>query len=82
MGGYTDPGDIRDHAAGDMESALTDFILADSFPENHLIGKDPFNQGNPRIYYGIDGEYLFYKAMALQKSGRRKNISPNPQNWM
>jgi len=85
-------------AAGDMESALTDFILADSFPENHLIGRDPFYQGNPRIYYytglayaameekvkaqeffdkaikqnGIDGEYLFYKAMALQKSGREK----------
>nr|MQY77714.1 tetratricopeptide repeat protein [Bacteroidota bacterium] len=88
-------------ANGNPEAALNDFLLADTYPENQLIGRISTYPGNPQIYYytglayeakgdlaaakdfyvkaynqkNINREYLFYQAMAYQKSGNHKKAN-------
>jgi len=48
----------------DYSSALAAFKNADSYPENHQIGRDDTYQRNAQIWY--------YQAMALEASGSKK----------
>jgi tetratricopeptide (TPR) repeat protein len=46
---------------GQAEKALEHFLTADTYPENHLIGRDSSYDANPQIYY--------YTGLACEKKG-------------
>jgi tetratricopeptide (TPR) repeat protein len=52
-------------AAGDVEAALKEFLLADTYPENQMIERARNYDRNPRIYY--------YTGLAYEKEGDRKS---------
>jgi len=46
---------------GQVDKALEKFLSADTYPENHLIGRDSLYDANPQIY--------FYTGLAYEKKG-------------
>ena len=50
--------------SGNNEIALEDLLLADAYPENHMVGRDTANYRNPQIYY--------YTGLAYELAGNKK----------
>jgi tetratricopeptide (TPR) repeat protein len=53
-------------AGGNMEKAIEDLLMADTYPENHLVGRDTAYSRNPQIYY--------YTGIAYELNGD-KNVA-------
>ena len=51
-------------AMGAHDLAVKDMLLADEYPENHMVGKDTAYSRNPQIYY--------YTGLAYELGGEKK----------
>ncbi len=52
-------------ARGDNEKAIEDLLTADTYPENHMVGRDTAYYRNPQIFY--------YTGLAYELDGDKKN---------
>jgi tetratricopeptide (TPR) repeat protein len=51
-------------ARGSHDKAVQDMLLADTYPENHMVGRDTAYDRNPQIYY--------YTGLAYELDGDKK----------
>ena len=51
-------------AQGDYDRAVEDMLLADTYPENHMVGRDTAYSRNPQIFY--------YTGLAYELGGEKK----------
>jgi tetratricopeptide (TPR) repeat protein len=51
-------------ASGNNDRAIDDLLMADTYPENHMVGRDTAYSRNPQIYY--------YTGFAYELNGDKK----------